>query len=60
MSGDDSVTANDFEDGEQNINDLSDEENNIMWEQAFNLIENRTRSKRIVRSRRYNDTLTYL
>ena len=60
MSGDDSETVNDSEDEEQNINDLSDEENNIVWEQACNLIENRTRSRRIVRSRRYNDTLTYL
>ena len=60
MSGDDSETVNDVEDEEQNINDLSDEKNNIVWEQACNLIENRTRSMRIVRSRRYNDTLTYL
>ena len=60
MSGDDSETVNDVEDEEQNINDLIDEENNIVWEQACNLIENRTRSRRIVRSRRYNDTLTYL
>ena len=60
MSGDDSETVNDVEDEEQNIDDLSDEENNIVWEQACNLIENRTRSRRIVRSKRYNDTLTYL
>ena len=60
MSGDDSETVNDVEDEEQNIDGLSDEENNIVWEQACNLIENRTRSRRIVRSRRYNDTLTYL
>ena len=60
ISGDDSETVNDVEDKEQNIDDLSDEENNIVWEQACNLIENRTRSRRIVRSRRHNDTLTYL
>ena len=60
MGGDHSETVNDVEDEEQNIDDLSDEENNIVWEQACNLIENRTRSRRIVRSRRYNDTLTYL
>ena len=60
MSGDDSETVNDFEDEEQNIDDLSDEEISIVWEQACNLIENRTRSRRIVRSRRHNETLTYL
>ena len=60
VSGDDSETVSDVEDEEQNIDDLSDEENNIVWEQACNLIENRTRSRRIVRSRRYNDTWTYL
>ena len=59
MNGDDSETVNDVEDEEQNIDDLSDQENNIVWEQACNLIENRTRSRRIVRSRRHNDTLTY-
>ena len=37
-----------------------DEENNIVWEQACNLIENRTRFGRIVRSGRYNDTFTCL
>ena len=60
MSGDDSETVSDVENEEQNIDDLSDEENNIVWEQACNLIENRTRSRRIVRSRRYNDIWTYL
>ena len=60
MSGDDSETVSDAENEEQNIDDLSDEENNIVWEQACNLIENRTRSGRFVRSRRYNDTWTYL
>ena len=60
MSGDDSETVSDVEDREQNIYDLSDEENNIVWEQACNPIGNRTRSGRIVRSRRYNDTWTYL
>ena len=60
MSGDDSETVSDFEDEEQNIDNLSDEENNIVWEQACNLIENRTTSGRIVRSRTYNDTWTYL
>ena len=58
MSGDDSETVSDAEDEEQNIDDLSDEENNIVWEQACNLIENRIRSRRIVKSTRYNDTLT--
>ena len=60
MSGDDSETISDVENEEQNIDDLSDKENNIVWEQACNLIENRTRSGRIVRSRRYNDIWTYL
>ena len=60
MSGDDSETVSDVEDEEQNIEDLSDEENNIVREQACNLIENRTRSGRIVRPRRYHDTWTYL
>ena len=60
MSGDDSETVSDVENEEQNIDDLSDEENNIVWEQACNLIENRTRSGRIVRSRRCNDIWTYL
>ena len=60
MSGDDSEIINDVEDAEQNTDDLSDGENNTVWEQACNLIENRTRSRRIVRSRRYNDTWTYL
>ena len=41
MSGDDSETVSDVENEEQNIDDLSDEENNIVWEQACNLIENR-------------------
>ena len=59
MSGDDSETVSDVEDEEQNI-DLSDEKKNIVWQQACNLIENRARSGRIVRSRRYNDTWTYL
>ena len=35
MSGDDSETISDVEDEEQNSDDLSDEENNIVWEQAF-------------------------
>ena len=60
MSDDGSEIVSDVEDEEQNIDDLSDEENNIAWEQACNLIENRTRSGRIVRWRRYNDTWTYL
>ena len=46
MSGDDSETVNDIEDEEQNIDNLSDKENNIVWEQACNFIENRTRSRR--------------
>ena len=46
MSGDDSETVNDVEYEEQNIDDLSDEDNNIAWEQACNLTENRTRSRR--------------
>ena len=37
------------EDEEQNTDDLSNEENNIVWEQACNLIENGTRSRRTVR-----------
>ena len=56
MSGDDGETVSNVEDEEQRFDDLSDEENNIVWEQACNLIENRTRSGRIVRSRKYNDT----
>ena len=60
MSGDDNETVSDFEDEEQNIANLSNEENNIVLEQACNLIENRTRSETIVRSRTYNDTWTYL
>ena len=60
MSGDDSETVSDVENEVQNIDELSDEDNNIVWEQACNLIENRTRSGRIVRSRRYNDIWTYL
>ena len=60
MSGDDSETVSGVENEEQNIDDLSDEENNIVWEQACNIIENRTRSGGIVRSRRYNDIWTYL
>ena len=60
MSGDDSETVSDVENEEQNIDDLSDEENNIVWEQACNLIENKTRSGRIARPRRYDDIWTYL
>ena len=60
MSGDDSETVSDVENEEQNIDDLSDEENNIVWQQACNLIKNRTRSGRLVRSRRYNDIWTCL
>ena len=60
MSDDDSERVSDFEDEVQNIDNLSDEENNIVWDQAYNLTENRTRSGRIVRSRTYNDTWTYL
>ena len=56
MCGDDSETVSDAEDEEQNIDDLSDEENNILWEQACDLIENRPRSRRNVRSTRYNGT----
>ena len=53
-------TINAVEDEEQDTDDLSNEENNIVGEQACNLIENRTRSRRIVISRRYNDIWTYL
>ena len=60
MSGDDSETINAVEDEGQNTDDLSNEENNIVGEQACNLIENRTRSRRIVILRRYNDIWTYL
>ena len=54
MSGDDGETVSDVEDKEQNIDDLNDEENSIVWEQACNYIENRTtRSGRVFRSRKY-------
>ena len=62
ISDDDSETVSDFEDEKQNIDNLhvSAEQINIVWDQACNLIENRTRSGRIVRSRTCNDTWTYL